>query len=289
MPLPVIEVDDYSAVPIAEHTSTYPTCVYYQPTYPNGTLWPWPYPTDITAELELFMWSVLLVIRNDGRDCHAAAGIRRGSDALARRGPLLHRSGGYLDSEIWPIRREGAYRNHNAKQPDSEAWHRCARGRPGTGMRWDPAIWDGDETSISRCEMKKFFLIPILLLLFSGLASAQQRASGNLTATASTCTAGVCVEQLAIADNSAIWVQVIGSFSATLSFEGTADSSTWFSMPGVVVADGSIATSTTGTGNWQFSVAGLSGFRVRCSAYTSGTAEVLINMSKGSSQTPRAE
>jgi hypothetical protein len=53
-PLPLYTVSDWSAIGIPTLTSTFPTKVYYKPSYPNGTLYPWPYPTDVTNKLELF-------------------------------------------------------------------------------------------------------------------------------------------------------------------------------------------------------------------------------------------
>jgi hypothetical protein len=58
-PLWVMNVDDYSSLRIPALSSTFPTRLYYQATYPKGTLWPWPYPTDVTNELELYMWTAL--------------------------------------------------------------------------------------------------------------------------------------------------------------------------------------------------------------------------------------
>ena len=56
VPLPVIQDEDWSSIAIPALSSTIPTKVYYQPTWPNGTLYPWPYPTDVSNEIELFMW-----------------------------------------------------------------------------------------------------------------------------------------------------------------------------------------------------------------------------------------
>lgn len=57
-PLEVFNIEDYASLRIPVLAST-PARLYYQPTYPNGTLWPWPYPTDVAQELELFSWMQL--------------------------------------------------------------------------------------------------------------------------------------------------------------------------------------------------------------------------------------
>ena len=62
-PLEVIEVADYGEITIPTETAEIPAELYYAPTVPNGTLWPWPYPEDTAAaknnKLELAMWTRL--------------------------------------------------------------------------------------------------------------------------------------------------------------------------------------------------------------------------------------
>lgn len=60
------------------------------------------------------------------------------------------------------------------------------------------------------------------------------------------------------------------AFSGTIAFEGTVDGTNWFSVLGNPVPSGSGVTTATDAGVWLFNVAGLTQFRVRCSAYTSG-------------------
>lgn len=57
MQLEVINTDDYASLNIPALSSTIPTRLYYQATYPNGTLWPRPYPTTTTNKLRLFVWN----------------------------------------------------------------------------------------------------------------------------------------------------------------------------------------------------------------------------------------
>lgn len=57
-PLEIIDHQQYAAISIPA-LSGLPSRLYYQPTVPSGTLWPWPYPTDTTDQLELITWKQL--------------------------------------------------------------------------------------------------------------------------------------------------------------------------------------------------------------------------------------
>ena len=59
LPLRLLDVDEYSNLAVPKLASTFPTQLYYQPTFPNGTLWPWPYPTNTANKLDLNMWTQL--------------------------------------------------------------------------------------------------------------------------------------------------------------------------------------------------------------------------------------
>ena len=71
-----------------------------------------------------------------------------------------------------------------------------------------------------------------------------------------------------------VGVQVVNSFSGTLSFEGTVNGSAWSALSLTPVAGGTAVTSTTAAGQWSGRCAGLLAVRVRMSAYTSGNAQV---------------
>lgn len=77
-------------------------------------------------------------------------------------------------------------------------------------------------------------------------------------------------------------VSISGTFSATVVPEATVDGTNWFtvsmSTPGLSTAQ----TSATAPGNWTVALAGYSGFRIRCSAFTSGSVTVAIRTSTGS-------
>lgn len=69
-------------------------------------------------------------------------------------------------------------------------------------------------------------------------------------------------------------VEVRGTYSGTITFEGTVDG-TVFSPVAMTTADGATtATTTTSTGLFQGSVAGLSALQARMSSYTSGEAQI---------------
>ena len=65
-----------------------------------------------------------------------------------------------------------------------------------------------------------------------------------------------------------------GTFSLTLTFESTVDNQTWFACGAVKLADGTTVATTTATGLFAFTNTGLAAARARCSAYTSGGANI---------------
>ncbi len=97
--------------------------------------------------------------------------------------------------------------------------------------------------------------------------------SGNLTAAAQ----AVTLSALNGANSSA--VQITGTWVGTVQFEGSVDGTNYFAVNGVALTTGALVTSATANGQWQFDIAGLVSFRVRCSAYTSGTVVVSVRSS----------
>jgi hypothetical protein len=61
--LRIIDVHLFSRIDVPEQSGPEPEILYYKPTYPKGTLYPWPYPENSEAalanKLELFYWSQL--------------------------------------------------------------------------------------------------------------------------------------------------------------------------------------------------------------------------------------
>lgn len=113
----------------------------------------------------------------------------------------------------------------------------------------------------------------LVLLLCGASAYAQQAPSstGNITASGTTClTTNACISLQLITNTSAVSVTLTGTFSATLVFEKSADNgTTWATQD-----------TQTGTGLNTYIVPALTNFRVRASAYTSGTVGVFINSSQ---------
>ena len=116
----------------------------------------------------------------------------------------------------------------------------------------------------------------LFIALLAGSAAAQfAPAYGNITAQGSTCsTANACIS-IHISTPSqvqSVGIQLTGTFTATVQVEGSQDNgANWIAVPAIPIAGGASITSSTGTGNWAVSSAGLTDVRVRCSAYTSGT------------------
>lgn len=50
---------EYASIALKALTATYPECAYYNPTYPTGTLIPWPIPTSATLQWALYHWTAV--------------------------------------------------------------------------------------------------------------------------------------------------------------------------------------------------------------------------------------
>ena len=113
----------------------------------------------------------------------------------------------------------------------------------------------------------------LLLLAVATRAHAQQNVSAALTST--TCPGSGCVT-LGVSGVGGVGVQITGTFTATVQFEGSVDGVTYAAMNMTPIASTSAVTSATAGGIWSGGVGGLSVVRVRVSAYTSGTVTVRI-------------
>jgi hypothetical protein len=116
------------------------------------------------------------------------------------------------------------------------------------------------------------------LLLLTPTASAQiidpPGFGVAITAQGTACTtAGACA-LIPLSTMPSVTIQIVGTFSATLQFEGTSDGQTWGSVQASKLSDGTVATSTTTTGQYTVSNTGLQQVRVRCSSFVSGVASV---------------
>ena len=110
------------------------------------------------------------------------------------------------------------------------------------------------------------------------------RAVKSLTSAGTTAATGIIFVPTGLHRGAGI--QILGTFTATLSFEQTFDNgTTWVALTVYPYNGGSGVTSTTGTGYWKCNLSGVDHIRVRASAYTSGTAEVNIVLTTGSHET----
>ena len=59
----VYDWTEYNRISYPATDGAEPDRIYYQETYPNGTIWPWPYPEDtataLANKLEIFTWAYL--------------------------------------------------------------------------------------------------------------------------------------------------------------------------------------------------------------------------------------
>ena len=55
IPVKIISDDEYAALRIKDTTSTLPRYLYYNPTFPSGTVFLWPVPTDTTVQVALYI------------------------------------------------------------------------------------------------------------------------------------------------------------------------------------------------------------------------------------------
>lgn len=69
-------------------------------------------------------------------------------------------------------------------------------------------------------------------------------------------------------------VHLRGTFSATVTWEGSIDGTNWSSIRAMNMGDGVVAATATTAGLYLLSVAGLSLIRARISAFTSGNVTV---------------
>lgn len=76
---------------------------------------------------------------------------------------------------------------------------------------------------------------------------------------------------------STICFTVTGTWVATLTFEATTDGTTWFPVLATIPSTGVSGSTTTVNGTWVAGTGGYQSFRVRCSAYTSGTVSISYN------------
>lgn len=128
--------------------------------------------------------------------------------------------------------------------------------------------------------MRKLFLLLAVLLSASTLHAQIIPPTQNITVVSSgitVCTTGNCATWNLPNSAGAATFEITGTAtSLTLTFEGTANGNTWFTIAVVNVATGLVVTTTTTTGQFAVSNPGLVGVRARCTTYMSGAVNVTL-------------
>lgn len=122
------------------------------------------------------------------------------------------------------------------------------------------------------------FCVAAVLMLPVPLAAQAATARGAFTAT--TCPGVGCVA-LNVRGMASVAVQIDGTFVGTVTFEGSLDGTTYSALLLTPIGTSTAVTSATGTGLWRGNIGGLQRVRARMSAYTSGTATVMVAASGG--------
>jgi hypothetical protein len=123
--------------------------------------------------------------------------------------------------------------------------------------------------------MRNFLFVAALMLLVL-LAASRADAQSFLprTVTGSLTAVGSVTMPVDSLTGSVAW-QLTGTFSGTVSFEGTVDGVTWEAIAVVPIGTAGVRVLTaTTTGIWRAHVAGLTSARARVSIYTSGTVAI---------------
>lgn len=92
--------------------------------------------------------------------------------------------------------------------------------------------------------------------------------------------------QLDVGELTSVGVDVRGTFVGTITFEASINGTDWSTLsmlPSNASQNTALVTTATGVGTWIGSMAGLSRFRARFSAYTSGLATITIRADERSS------
>lgn len=122
----------------------------------------------------------------------------------------------------------------------------------------------------------------LLFLLVAAPLSAQspQSLSVPLTSTSATCAvpSTACVN-VSVQGVVYVAIQLAGTFTATVSFEGTVDGANWVALNLTPSNSATPASTATAVGVWSGNVGGYSQVRARVSAYTSGT--ILTSLQAG--------
>lgn len=118
----------------------------------------------------------------------------------------------------------------------------------------------------------------------NGLAVDVTRGAADVTASGSLAGAAQVVT-LALAGQSAAAAQITGTWVGTITFEASLDGTTWTALNAVSASTSSPQTTTTVNGLYRLTPGGLQQIRANMSAFTSGSASVLLRAGAGSGGT----
>ena len=76
-------------------------------------------------------------------------------------------------------------------------------------------------------------------------------------------------------------IQISGTWTGTITFEGTVDGTNWVALPVTPIAGGATVTTATGNGIWFVQNTGFAAVRARSSTFTSGNPVVSIRSLPG--------
>lgn len=93
--------------------------------------------------------------------------------------------------------------------------------------------------------------------------------TGTLTAANQTVTVNTAADER-------VGVQITGTFVGTVTFEATIDGTNWVACAMTAAADATIVTTATAPGLFRGETIPFVQFRVRCSAFTSGSIVVSV-------------
>ena len=118
----------------------------------------------------------------------------------------------------------------------------------------------------------------------NGLAVDVTRGAADVTASGSLAAAAQVVT-LALAGQSAAAAQITGTWVGTITFEASLDGTTWTAINAVSASTSTPQTTTTVNGLYRITPGGLQQFRANMSAFTSGSATVLLRAGAGTGGT----
>lgn len=126
---------------------------------------------------------------------------------------------------------------------------------------------------------KRLVLAVLLLAIFAPRATAQVLPTSpkNITAISGggTCNSpDTACATYTFGESPSITFDISGTFTGTLTFEGTSNGTTWRTISVTKLSDGTTATTATAAGQFSATNAGLLRVRVRATAWTSGMAVV---------------